>query len=179
VDVADLDESFDVEGLDVRSRAGDTLGEVDGFIIDADTGRPYYIVVDSGGWFKSTYYLIPIGHVSLDASRHAMVADLTRDRIERFPGFDRDAFEKLSDEELEELDLGTAAACCPTEAMAAGPNSWADRWAHYDLPDWWNSNYYRPDRAGAAGVTAGAQWSRETSRPDAKATAHDGSKSRR
>ena len=107
------------------------------------------------------------------------MADLTRDRIERFPGFDKDTFDNLSDDELGQLDLGTAAACCPTEAVADSPNSWADRWEHYTLPDWWSSNYYLPDRAGSAGVTAGAEWSREMSGPDAKATARDASKSRR
>ena len=180
VDAADLgDTAFDFEGMDVRSTAGDKLGDVDGFIVDADSGRPYHVVVDSRGWFKSKHYLVPVGHVSLDPSQHVLVSDLMRDRIERFPGFDKDAFEKLSAKEIEELDLGTAAACCPTETMAAGPNSWADRWEHYALPAWWNSDYYRPDRAGAEGVSSGARWSAETSRPAEKATANDAGKARR
>jgi hypothetical protein len=179
VDAADLGESdVDFDGMNVRSAVDEKLGEVDGFIVDADSGRPYYVVVDSGGWFQSKHYLIPVGHASLDTARRVLVTDVQHDRIERFPGFDKDRFEKLSQEEIEQFDLSTAAACCPTEAVADGPNSWADRWEHYTLPDWWNSNYYRPDRAGAAGVTAGAEWSRETSRQPAKAVVHDTSRPR-
>jgi hypothetical protein len=179
VDAGDLGESgVDFDGMDVRNRAGDKLGDVDGFVVDAQSGRPYYVVVDSGGWFKSKHYLVPVGHIALDTSRQALLADLTRDRIQGFPGFDKDTFDKLSDEEIEQLDLGTAAACCPTEAVAAGPNSWADRWQHYSLPDWWNSTYYSPDRAGGAGVTAGSEW-RQSSSPAAKTTTHDQSKSGR
>jgi PRC-barrel domain len=177
VGAADLGESdVDFDGMNVHSAAGEKLGKVDGFIVDADSGRPYYVVVDSGGWFRSKHYLIPVGHASVDPERQQLVADLGRDRIERFPGFDKDQFEKLSAEEIEQLDRGTAAACCPTEAVADGPNSWADRWEHYTLPDWWNSNCYRPDRAGGAGLTAGAEWSRETCRHDAKAIARDASR---
>jgi PRC-barrel domain protein len=162
VDAGDLGESdVDLDGMNVRSIVGDKLGDVDGIIVDADTGRPYYVVVDSGGWFKSRHYLIPVGHVTLDASRQALVADLKRDRIERFPGFDKDTFEKLSDEEIEQIDIGTAAACCPTEAVADGPNSWADRWEHYAQPSWWNNAYWRSDRAGDARESA-ERWSRES-----------------
>ena len=163
VDAGDLGESdVDLDGMNVRSIVGDKLGDVDGIIVDADTGRPYYVVVDSGGWFKSRYFLVPVGHVSLDAARESLMADLKRDRIERFPAFDKDAFEKLSDEELEQIDLGTAAACCPTESVADGPNSWADRWEHYAQPAWWNNAYWRSDRAGEAPGSADVRWSRES-----------------
>src|SRR5437870_1568093 len=42
---------------------------------------------------------------------------------------------------------------------------WSEWQPHYEQPDWWQSNYYRPERAGSAGVTAGAEMpsKRETS----------------
>ena len=158
VDAGDLDDdAFDADSLDVTSTAGDKLGDVDGFIIDSATGRPYYVVVEAGGWFRSKHFLLPIGHVRHDASRHTLVADIARDRIERFPGFDKDEFAKLSDEELERIDYSIGAICCPTDAEAGGEHRARDQWKHLATPDWWQSNYYRPDRAGAAGVTAGAE----------------------
>jgi len=178
VDASDLDDTaVDFDGMDVQSAAGDKLGDVDGFIVDSDTGRPYYIVVDSGGWFRSKHYLVPVGHATFEPSRHVFVAELTRENIGRFPGFDKDTFEKLSDEQLERLDLDIASACCPSEAVSKG--AWADRWKHYNEPSWWKSNYYRPDRAGSAGVTAGAEWrNREATKPGGTATAHDKTSSR-
>ena len=169
VDAADLgDADIEFEGLDVRNGGGEKLGDVDGFIIDADSGTPYYVVVDSGGWFKSKHFLLPVGHARFDPARQMFVADLERDRIDRFPGFDKDAFEKLSDEELEQIDLRTAAVCCPSDVVSSTTGAWGDRWSHYRQPDWWQSNYYRPDRAGARGIVAGADMGR--------ASAHDRSR---
>lgn len=160
VDADDLDDStVHFDGLAVRNHAGEKLGDVDGFILDVAYGRPYYVVVDSGGWFKSKLYLIPIGHARLSTDNDALLADLTRERINRFPGFDRDEFEKLSDAELDRMDDQLAAACCPTELRNQSASSRAERWSHHRYPDWWESNYYRPDRAGARAVTAGAELS--------------------
>jgi len=142
----DLDDpSLDFDGLDVESAAGDKLGDVDGFIIDVNSGRPYYVVVDAGGWFRSRDYLLPIGHARLDRQREVLVADLTRDRIEKFPGFDKDQFEKLSDSELDRFGKDTAAACCEGDAAMSTSQSWHER-PHYNQPNWWQTGYYRPER---------------------------------
>ena len=159
-DLGDTDIEFD--GLNVHNSAGEKLGRVEGFIIDADSGCPYYVSVNAGGWFRSKHYLLPVGHARFDAARQMFLADLTRERIQRFPGFDLDKFEKLSETELEHIDLVTAAVCCPSDSVKDGTRSWGDRWTHYRNPDWWQSNYYRPDRAGSRGVTAGAEVGRAT-----------------
>jgi hypothetical protein len=177
VEAGDLDNStINFDDLDVKNAAGDDLGDVNGFILDADTGQPYYVVVDSGGWFSSKHYLLPIGHARLAGDRKALIADLTRDHIKKFPGFDLDKFEKWSDADMDNFNRETTAACCVdvTIVTTAPAPSWtASR--HYEKPDWWDSNYYRPDRAGAKGVTAGAQWTpRETNAAEReRAVVHD------
>jgi hypothetical protein len=182
VSAGDLDDTtVKFGGLGVENAKGEQLGTVDGFIIDVDTARPYYVVVDSGGWFKSKHYLVPVGHARLDSDRGLVLADhLTRDRIKRFPGFDKAEFEKLSDQELEQLAQSTASACCMTDIVIVSDVRWSE-WQHYEQPDWWQSNYYRPDRAGAAGVTAGAEMPspRETSQRDHEPALTGDSTSRR
>lgn len=169
VKAADIDNSaFDFDGVKVENSSGDKLGDVNGFVLDADTGHPYYVVVDSGGWFKSKHYLLPIGHARLDVEHKTLFADLTRDNITRFPGFDLDKFEKWSEEDLDRFNRETSGACCVDITIVATEpvQDWTTS-AHYRRPDWWDSNYYRPDRAGAKGVTAGAEWPRrETTRRD-------------
>ena len=70
VDASDLDNSsststaWKCKGLDAEK-----LGKVDGFIIDKSSGHPYYVAVNAGGWFKSKYFLLPIGHVGDGAER--------------------------------------------------------------------------------------------------------------
>ena len=80
--------SFD--GLKVRNDAMDTLGSVQGFVVDNASMRPYYVVVDSGGWFKSKDFLVPIGHARIDDDQDALIVNIPKERIERFPGFNRD-----------------------------------------------------------------------------------------
>src|SRR5581483_6333222 len=145
--------------MNVESTGGQKLGDVDGFIVDRDSGRPYYVAVDAGGWFKSKLFLLPIGHVAFDNARRCLVSDVGRDRVERFPGFDRDEFEKLSDADLRRIDQEIVASCCPNDTTATASSDtsrFADR-AHYRSPDWWDSRFYRPERAGSTvGTTATA-----------------------
>jgi len=159
VDADDLDDStIDFDRLNVESRTGDKLGDVDGFIIDSSSARPYYVVVDGGGWFKSKYFLLPVGHVNLDTTNKKLVADVGKDRVERYPGFDRGEFEKLSDDELNRMDSVMMAACCPSELTTpTASTSRFDTRAHYTAPGWWDADFYRPDRADTAARTmAGA-----------------------
>ena len=90
VNADDLDDStVDFSKLAVTTPSGDKLGKVDGFIVDVDSGRPYYIVVDASGWFKTKHFLLPIGHAQLDSESDAVVADVPRERVKNFPGFDK------------------------------------------------------------------------------------------
>src|SRR4051812_34280827 len=116
VDASDLDGSFKFDGLDVESYTEDKLGTVDGFIIDVNSARPYYIVVDAGGWFTSKYFLLPIGHAGLDVPENKLIADVKKENVARYPGFDRDEFDKLSSGELDRLDRQMVSACCPEES---------------------------------------------------------------
>lgn len=146
VDASDLDNStIKFDGMNVDSTAGEKLGDVDGVVVDVSSGRPYYVVVDAGGWFRSKYFLLPIGHVAMSASQDRLTADVDKSRVERYPGFDRGEFEKLSDNELERMAGQIADACCPTTIAAT--TVWTAS-AHYTSPDWWKSDYYRGAGSG-------------------------------
>jgi hypothetical protein len=160
VDAGDLDEqTVRFDGMNVDDPAGEKLGDVDGFIIDVDSGRPYYVVVNGGGWFRSKFFLLPVGHVRLASNSDAMIADVTRERVSRFPGFDRDEFEKLTDAELLQMDEQMIGACCPNETFH--PSTTEIRFAslsHYAYPTWWQADFYNPTRGDAAGMTDGASY---------------------
>ena len=152
VDAGDLDSpTIRFDGLDVESNTGEKLGDVDGFIIDVRSARPYYVVIDAGGWFTSKYFLLPVGHVGLDANGTKLIADVPRERVKRFPGFDRDEFARLSDADLNRMDETMIAACCPDETVdRAASASRYEQWNHYRSPSWWNASYYSPDRFDTA-----------------------------
>ena len=147
ISVAELDgEKKTFDGFTVEDPAGETLGKLDGFILDVDAVRPYYAVVDAGGWFRSKHFLLPIGHAALDSESRTLVADVTKDHVKRYPGFDLDQFQKLSDEDLHQMALQMAASCCPGEAIDRAQPAIArfEIWSHYRTPSWWDANYYRP-----------------------------------
>jgi hypothetical protein len=157
VDADELESpSFDFDHVNVESSSGEKLGEVDGFIVDNASGRPYYASVDAGGWFKSKLFLLPIGHTAFDRGRRRLVADVTRERVNKFPGFNRREFEQLSDDELRRMDEQIVSACCPTQVIdRTVKRSRFDQWTHYQAPTWWDADFYRPDRADAAAKAMG------------------------
>jgi hypothetical protein len=150
VDAGDLGRSsMAFDGMRVESVSGQDLGKVDGFIVDASSGRPYHVAVDAGGWFKSRLFLLPIGHVGLTGSgpKARLVANISKEHIDRYPGFDRGEFEKLTDADLQRMNTEMASACCPTEiVIVAAGEPLFDSWSHYRAPSWWDADFYRPDR---------------------------------
>lgn len=142
VEVDELDDQVvDFDEMDVESPTGDRLGELEGFVVDSVSGRPYYLAVDSGGWFKSKLFLLPVGHAQLDRERDVIVADLTRERVEQFPGFDKDEFQKFGQEELGRFNTETSRACniAGAEYSYSANKPWAAAWDGPDFrhPDWW------------------------------------------
>lgn len=147
------DERVDFDGLNVESPTGEHLGEVEGFIVDAESGRPYYVVVDAGGWFKSKDYLLPIGQARLDLDREVLVTDLTRDRIDRFPGFDKDEFATLSTEALRQFNDQTSMAVSDAVGTYSTTEPFTAAWNRPEFrhPDWWRS----PSPLGRAAARTG------------------------
>jgi hypothetical protein len=158
VDAGDLDKTqITFDGMEVKGIDSQKLGKVDGFIIDKSSARPYYVVVNAGGWFKSKYFLLPVGHVGLEPTEKTLVAEITRDRVDRYPGFDRGEFEKLTEDDLKMMDDQMCAVCCVDATIEIDAPSRYEH-AHFRYPSWWDSNFYRPDRADTmAKETAGVR----------------------
>lgn len=132
------DRTLALGGMKVRNDAGEKLGNVDGLIVDSDSGRTYYIVVDAPGWFSSKQYLIPIGQTRLDDEREALIANLTKDQVNKFPGFDKDEFDTLSEGDIKRINDDIGMVLEPTASYRADEpyyEAWNRRF--YQYPDWW------------------------------------------
>jgi hypothetical protein len=148
LDADDIDDSaIDFDGLDVRGPDGNKLGDLDGFVLDQTSGRVYYAVVDSGGWFSSRRFLLPIGHAQLDRDRPALTVDVTKDAIHRYPEFDADRFRQFSEPEMRAFEQRMAVACCPDDSRSVDAAIQYDTLRHYSQPSWWRGEYYRADRS--------------------------------
>ena len=146
LDAKDIDDSVvNFNRLNVRGTDGAKLGDVDGFVVDSGSGRVIYTVVDSGGWFRSHRFLLPIGHARVDRDARALDVDVKRDALKSYPEFDESRFTEFSDEDFRAYDASMAASCCPDDEaldVTAAPDSRR----HYDQPAWWASNAYLPER---------------------------------
>ena len=176
LDADDVDDAVvDYDGLDVYGRDGEKIGDVDGFIIDAEARRVSYIVIDSGGWFTSRRLLLPIGHAALSPDRRALQADVTREALQRLPEYDESRFREFTDEELRAFERNTVTACCPDEPIedvAIGSWEYETR-RHFMQPEWWGTVRYAPERLRPIGAEAArtipAGDAAEPSRPPASA----------
>ena len=147
LDADDVNDSvLDYDGLDVKGPGDDNIGNVDGFIVDADASRAYYIVVDSGGWFSSRTFLLPVGHARLDTEDRSLRVDVTRDMLRNYPEFDRDTFQKFSDDDMRAFERRMSAACCPDDVANASAVTGISRptapsyenQRHFAQPEWWH-----------------------------------------
>jgi hypothetical protein len=174
LDADDIDDSaVDFDGLDVRGTDGSKLGDVDGFLVDPASGRVLYTVVDSGGWFSSRRFLVPIGHATVDSDARALRVDVSRDSLSGYPEFDEERFSTLSDADFKTYEHRMAAVCCPDDVSGETWRSETGR--HYRQPAWWSAGAYGADRlrpvtrrpyrdraTGAVAAPAAASPSRET-----------------
>jgi hypothetical protein len=158
-------ENIRFDDLDVRNGRGEKLGEVDGFIVDATSERPYYVVVESGGWFRGGKYLVPINHASLVRTddETVMRVNLDKETIKQYPEFDKDEFARLSDAQLRDFETRLGRTCCPDE-VASGAAWTYESWEHYREPDWWTTARRPADVARVAERPAAVQPVRTESR---------------
>ena len=85
------------EPLAVRNDADDELGFLDGLLAEHDLGAVRYAVVDAGGVLMHRRYLLPIALFRFDEAASVLRVAIDRQVAERYPAFDNDEFEKLSD----------------------------------------------------------------------------------
>jgi uncharacterized protein YrrD len=119
-----------LDGVPVIGSDGETLGKVEGFIIDVLQRQPRHVVV-SAGWFIHKHFLVPIGHVRLNAGDTELHADVVKSRVQDSPGFDKAAFDRLAAEDVTRLDQMVAAA--------TGADG-TDGESRYAMPQGWNVN---------------------------------------
>ncbi|MCU0570564.1 MAG: DUF2382 domain-containing protein [Oculatellaceae cyanobacterium Prado106] len=86
----------DFKNFDVYAADGDKVGSVYDVLVDADTGRFRYFVVDTGFWIFGKKVLLPVGQATIDPVANQIQAiGLLKDQINDLPNFDN----------LEEVDF--------------------------------------------------------------------------
>jgi sporulation protein YlmC with PRC-barrel domain len=91
-------------GDDVYNDADEKLGEISDIMIDVPTGRVAYAVMAVGGvlGLGSKLLAIPWSALRLDSDKKCFRLDATLERVENAPGFDKDHWPSMADQQWAE-----------------------------------------------------------------------------
>lgn len=91
-----------LEGDKVVNRQGEDLGEIDEIMLDVPSGRIAYAVMSSGGFLGmgNKLFAIPWTALTLDTDNKCFVLDVDKQRLESAPGFDKDNWPSMADQEF-------------------------------------------------------------------------------
>jgi sporulation protein YlmC with PRC-barrel domain len=91
--------SSTISGDKVVNRQGEDLGDIKDLMIDVDTGRVAYAVLEFGGVFGlgSKLFAVPLSAMQLDTENHRLIVAKAQEALESAPGFDKDHWPDFSD----------------------------------------------------------------------------------
>jgi PRC-barrel domain len=116
-----------LKGDDVVNSAGDSIGKIEAIMLDVGSGRIAYAVLSFGGFLGmgSKLFAIPWSAFTLDAPDKRFLLDISKERLENAPGFDKDHWPSMAD------------------------RSWATEvHAYYDVNPYWEDEYGIPRDSG-------------------------------
>ena len=78
---------------------GESVGKIEELMIDVTTGRVAYAVLSFGGFlgFGSKLFALPWSALTVDETHKRFVCNVTKEVLERMPGFDKEHWPDLND----------------------------------------------------------------------------------
>jgi sporulation protein YlmC with PRC-barrel domain len=83
----------------VVNLAGQEIGKIEELMIDVTTGRVAYVVLSFGGFLGvgNKLFALPWSVLTVDEAKKRFVVNVTKESLEKMPGFDKDHWPDLSD----------------------------------------------------------------------------------
>jgi hypothetical protein len=80
---------------------GEDLGKVEEVMLDVENGCVSYVVLSHGGFLGmgDKLFAVPWNALDVDIDNHELVLDISRERFENAPGFDKSEWPDFSSEE--------------------------------------------------------------------------------
>ena len=112
-----------LKGDDVVNVGGEDIGKIEAIMLDVASGKIAYAVLSFGGFLGmgSKLFAIPWSALTLDTTEKQFILDVSKDRLEKAPGFDKDHWPRMAD------------------------RTWAaDVHSYYDITPYWEDEYGVP-----------------------------------
>lgn len=86
-------------GETVNSPNGEALGKIEAIMLDVRSGRIAYAVLSFGGFLGmgEKLFAIPWSALTLDTHAKSFMLDVSKEKLERAPGFDKDHWPSMAD----------------------------------------------------------------------------------
>lgn len=100
---------------------GDKVGTVRDALVEPDSGRIRYLLVDVGGWFSSKEVLVPVGHARID-DQGVYFDNLTKDQVKEMSEYregEMYSTESMDRDERVLRGVGTTTTTDTTTGVAA------------------------------------------------------------
>lgn len=96
--------SSTLSGEEVVNREGENLGDIKDLMIDVNSGRVTYAVLEFGGFIGmgSKLFAVPLSAMELDTENKCFILDQSKEKLENAPGFDKDNWPDFADEKWNE-----------------------------------------------------------------------------
>jgi sporulation protein YlmC with PRC-barrel domain len=91
----------EIVGMKVRNWQDESLGEIEEIVIDPNDGHIRYAVVGVGGLLGigERYIAVPWTAFDYDTPKKELVIDVSKDRVEKAPGFDKNNWPNFGNEQ--------------------------------------------------------------------------------
>ena len=85
----------------VENRKGESLGKIKDIMLNIRQGSIEYIVLEYGGFLGlgEKLFAIPFNRLELDAANQLFLLDLSKEKLEKAPGFDKDHWPETNNHE--------------------------------------------------------------------------------
>ena len=88
-----------LQNTNVTNTTGEDLGTIEDLMIDPASGRVQYAVLDFGGFLGigDKLFAVPLEAFTTDTTNERFILDVSKDRLESAPGFDKSNWPSTAD----------------------------------------------------------------------------------
>jgi len=91
-----LNKASGLIGTAVRNQSNEKLGDIKDLVIDLNSGKVSYAVLDAGGIIKDKMFAVPLSAFIPGNDRNTLVLNADKQRLENSKGFDRNSWPAVS-----------------------------------------------------------------------------------
>ncbi len=87
----------------VNNKLGERLGDIKDIMIDVNTGKIEYFIIEFGGFLGigEKFFAIPFRLLRIDTVDEVFILDQQKEILEKAPGFDKDHWPKTNSHEFD------------------------------------------------------------------------------